>query len=105
MAARTQRTARRKFPERRRIARRSMPGTCRSATKVFDAVFCCYLLELLRRRHRRARCASSAACCATTARLTLVLIGQNTAVFNPSIKLARVAPAFWGRQVERACPS
>jgi hypothetical protein len=34
-----------------------------------------------------------------------VLIGQNTAVFNSIYKvLGKVAPAFWGRQVERRVP-
>jgi ubiquinone/menaquinone biosynthesis C-methylase UbiE len=38
-------------------------------------------------------------------KLTLVLIGQNTQVFNTAYKLAtKVAPAFWGRQVERGVP-
>ena len=32
---------------RGRTARRWMRATCRSATRAFDAVFCCYLLELL----------------------------------------------------------
>jgi len=34
--------------------------------------------------------------------LSLVLIGQNAAMFNGIYKvLGKVAPAFWGRQVER----
>jgi hypothetical protein len=37
--------------------------------------------------------------------LSLILIGQNTAVFNSVYKvLGRVAPAFWGRQVEQRIP-
>ena len=37
--------------------------------------------------------------------LTLVLIGQNTALFNSVYRvLGSVAPAFWGRQVERRVP-
>jgi hypothetical protein len=37
--------------------------------------------------------------------VTLVLIGQNTAVFNAVYKvLGKVAPAFWGRQVEQRVP-
>jgi len=35
----------------------------------------------------------------------MVLIGQNTALFNAVYKvLGKVAPAFWGRQVERRVP-
>ena len=38
--------------------------------------------------------------------LTLVLIGQNTATFNAVYKvLGKVAPAFWGRQVEQRVPN
>ena len=34
-----------------------------------------------------------------------MLIGQNTAVFNAIYKvLGKVAPAFWGRQVEQRVP-
>ena len=38
-------------------------------------------------------------------KLTLVLIGQNTMVFNAFYKvLGKMAPAFWGRQVEQRVP-
>ena len=105
MAARTQRTARHKFPEARShcqaVDARHMPFRGES----FDAVFCCYLLELLSaedivstlgefRRVLRDRCY-----------LTLFVIGQNTASFNAVYKvLGNVAPAFWGRQVEQRVP-
>jgi ubiquinone/menaquinone biosynthesis C-methylase UbiE len=105
MAARTQRAARRKFPVAQAhcqaVDARQMPFRPES----FDAVFCCYLLELLsaddivstllefRRVLRHRGC------------LSLVLIGQNTAMFNSIYKvLGKVAPAFWGRQVERRVP-
>ena len=36
---------------------------------------------------------------------TLVLIGQNTDAFNQIYKVCgKVAPAFWGRQVEQRIP-
>jgi len=36
---------------------------------------------------------------------TLVLIGQNTEVFNQLYRIAgKLAPAFWGRQVEERVP-
>ncbi|MEO8594017.1 MAG: class I SAM-dependent methyltransferase [Candidatus Solibacter sp.] len=105
MAARTQRAARQKFPQARAhcqaVDARHMPFRNES----FDAIFCCYLLELLSgddivltlgefRRILRER-----------GNLTLVLIGQNTASFNAIYKvLGKVAPAFWGRQVERRVP-
>jgi ubiquinone/menaquinone biosynthesis C-methylase UbiE len=105
MAWHTQRRARREFPGSRAhcqaVDARHMPF--RSDT--FDAVVCCYLLELLsaedivctvREIHRVLR---------RPGRLALVLIGQNTATFNRLYKLAgSVAPAFWGRQVEHSIP-
>jgi ubiquinone/menaquinone biosynthesis C-methylase UbiE len=105
MAARTQRSARNKFPEAsthcQAVDARHMPFRNES----FDAIFCCYLLELLSgddivctlrefRRVLRQR-----------GKLTLVLIGQNTPMFNALYKLGgKVAPAFWGRQVEQRVP-
>jgi ubiquinone/menaquinone biosynthesis C-methylase UbiE len=105
MAARTQRAARRKFPHAiancQAVDARHMPFRNES----FDAIFCCYLLELLsgddivgtlREFRRVLRDRGS---------LTLVLIGQNTPVFNALYKVGgKVAPAFWGRQVERRMP-
>jgi ubiquinone/menaquinone biosynthesis C-methylase UbiE len=105
MAARTQRTARHKFPlaqtHCQAVDARHMPFR----SEAFDAVFCCYMLELLSgddivgtlREFRRVLRDSG--------HLTLVLIGQNTPVFNALYKVGgKVAPAFWGRQVERRVP-
>jgi ubiquinone/menaquinone biosynthesis C-methylase UbiE len=105
MAARTQRSARRKFPQAathcQAVDARHMPFRNDS----FDAIFCCYLLELLSgddivhtlREFRRVL--------RDHGHLTLVLIGQNTPVFNAFYKVGgKVAPAFWGRQVERRVP-
>lgn len=105
MASRTQRRARREFPGSRAhcqaVDARQMPFRDGS----FDAVVCCYLLELLSPEdivrtveefHRVLR---------RPGKLALVLIGQNTAGFNRMYRLATtVAPAFWGRQVERSIP-
>jgi ubiquinone/menaquinone biosynthesis C-methylase UbiE len=105
MAARTQRSARRRFPSAQThcqaVDARHMPFRNES----FDAVFCCYMLELLSgddivgilREFRRVL--RDRGC------LTLVLIGQNAPVFNTFYKLGgKVAPAFWGRQVEKRVP-
>jgi ubiquinone/menaquinone biosynthesis C-methylase UbiE len=105
MAARTQRTARTRFPlaqtHCQAVDARHMPFR----NEAFDAIFCCYLLELLSgddivgilREFRRVLRASG--------NLTLVLIGQNTPMFNAIYKVVgKVAPAFWGRQVERRVP-
>jgi ubiquinone/menaquinone biosynthesis C-methylase UbiE len=105
MAAHTQRAARRKFPRAQShcqaVDARQMPFRA----ETFDAIFCCYLLELLSgddivhtlREFRRVL--------RDRGRLTLVLIGQNTPMFNAIYKVVgKVAPAFWGRQVEQRVP-
>jgi ubiquinone/menaquinone biosynthesis C-methylase UbiE len=105
MAARTQRVARRLIPGVRAhcsaVDARSMPFRDGS----FDAVVCCYLLELmggddivkaLGEMHRVLR---------PRGRLALVLIGQNVPAFNALYRLGgSLAPAFWGRQVESSVP-
>jgi ubiquinone/menaquinone biosynthesis C-methylase UbiE len=94
--------ARRDFPKARvdcqAVDARYLPFPSES----FDAIVCCYLLELLSasdillalgefRRVLRAR-----------GTLTLVCIGQNARTFNQVYRLVgSIAPAFWGRQVEQ----
>lgn len=105
MAARTQRVARRLMPGVRAhcsaVDARGMPFRDGS----FDAVVCCYLLELmggddivksLGEMHRVLR---------PHGRLALILIGQNVPAFNVMYKFGgNLAPAFWGRQVESSIP-
>jgi ubiquinone/menaquinone biosynthesis C-methylase UbiE len=105
MAARTLERVRKEFPEAKTqckaVDARFMPFRDES----FDAVVCCYLLELLsaadilvalQEIHRVLRKRGS---------FTLVLIGQNTEMFNQLYKVCgRIAPAFWGRQVEEGVP-
>jgi ubiquinone/menaquinone biosynthesis C-methylase UbiE len=105
MAARTQRTARSKFPDARShcqaVDARHMPFRSES----FDAVFCCYLLELLSAEDIVSTLGEFRRVLRDRGNLTLVLIGQNTASFNAVYKvLGKVAPAFWGRQVEQRVP-
>ena len=105
MAARTQRAARRKFPEARAhcqaVDARHMPFRNES----FDAIFCCYLLELLSADDIALTLCEFRRVLRERGHLTLVLIGQNTAIFNAIYRvLGKVAPAFWGRQVERRVP-
>ncbi|HTP32525.1 MAG TPA: class I SAM-dependent methyltransferase [Candidatus Acidoferrales bacterium] len=105
MASRTQRAARRRFPACRThcqaVDARHMPF--RSET--FDAVFCCYLLELLSADDIVSTLGEFRRVLRDRGHLTLVLIGQNTAMFNSVYRvLGRVAPAFWGRQVEQRVP-
>jgi ubiquinone/menaquinone biosynthesis C-methylase UbiE len=105
MAARTQRIARRRFPVARThcqaVDARQMPFRSES----FDAIFCCYLLELLSAEDIVSTLNEFRRILRANRNLTLVLIGQNTAVFNAIYKvLGKVAPAFWGRQVEQRVP-
>jgi len=105
MAARTQRVARRKFPTAsthcQAVDARHMPFRNES----FDAVFCCYLLELLSADDIVSTLGEFRRVLRDRGNLTLVLIGQNTAMFNAIYRvLGKVAPAFWGRQVEQRVP-
>jgi ubiquinone/menaquinone biosynthesis C-methylase UbiE len=105
MAARTQRTARRKFPHARThcqaVDARHMPFR----NEEFDAIFCCYLLELLSADDIMRTLTEFRRILRDRGNLTMVLIGQNTATFNAVYKtFASLAPAFWGRQVERRVP-
>lgn len=105
MAARTQRVARRKFPHARThcqaVDARHMPFRDNS----FDAIYCCYLFELLSGEDIVSTLHELRRVLRPNGKLTMVLIGQNTAVFNAFYKvLGKVAPAFWGRQVEQRVP-
>jgi demethylmenaquinone methyltransferase/2-methoxy-6-polyprenyl-1,4-benzoquinol methylase len=105
MAARTQRAARRRFPHAKAychaVDARQMPFR----NDAFDAVFCCYLLELLAADDIVRTLGEFRRVLRAGGSLTLVLIGQNKAAFNSLYKVVgAVAPAFWGRQVERSVP-
>ena len=105
MAARTQHAAIRRFPSAsawcQAVDARSMPFRNES----FDAVFCCYLLELLSAEDIVSTVGEFRRVLRDRGCLTLVLIGQNTALFNSVYRvLGRLAPAFWGRQVEQRVP-
>jgi ubiquinone/menaquinone biosynthesis C-methylase UbiE len=105
MAARTERVARRRFPGARAhcqaVDARHMPFR----GEAFDAVFCCYMLELLSTDDIALALREFRRVLRDRGRLTLILIGENTPVFNALYRVAgKVAPAFWGRQVERGVP-
>jgi ubiquinone/menaquinone biosynthesis C-methylase UbiE len=105
MAARTQRTALRKYPAARAhcqaVDARHMPFRGES----FDAIFCCYLLELLSAEDITSTLGEFHRILRERGQLTLILIGQNKAAFNAVYKvLGKLAPAFWGRQVEQRVP-
>ncbi|MDQ6705984.1 MAG: methyltransferase domain-containing protein [Acidobacteriota bacterium] len=105
MAARTQKRARLEFPASaahcQAVDARHMPFRDGS----FDAVMCCYLLELLPVESIVQALAEIYRVLRRRGRLTLILIGQNAAIFNEVYKMAgKIAPAFWGRQVEQRIP-
>jgi ubiquinone/menaquinone biosynthesis C-methylase UbiE len=72
------------------------PGT-------FDAVMCCYLLELLSQDDIRLTLREIHRVLRPNGRFSLVVIGENVGMFNQAYKFAgTLVPAFWGRQVEGA---
>ncbi len=105
MAARTQRIVRRKFPRARTqckaVDARFMPFRDES----FDAVMCCYLLELLSSDDIVVALQEIYRVLRRRGTFTLVLIGQNTEFFNQAYRVCgSLAPAFWGRQVAQRIP-
>ena len=101
----TQRIVRRKFPNSRTqceaVDARYMPFRDES----FDAVMCCYLLELLSGDDIVVALQEIYRVLRRRGTFTLVLIGQNTEFFNQAYRVCgSLAPAFWGRQVEQRIP-
>jgi ubiquinone/menaquinone biosynthesis C-methylase UbiE len=71
----------------------------------FDALICCYLLELLSDDDIRLTVSEFRRVLRRDGMLTLIVIAQDRRLFNNLYKICgRLAPAFWGRQVERAVP-
>jgi ubiquinone/menaquinone biosynthesis C-methylase UbiE len=105
MAVRTQSIVRREFPRARTqckaVDARYMPFR----DNTFDAVMCCYLFELLAVDDIAITLQEIYRVLRPRGTFTLVLIGQNTDAFNHIYKVCgKVAPAFWGRQVEQRIP-
>ena len=105
MAARTQRVARRLSAGMRAhcqaVDARSMPFR----DGAFDAVVCCYLLELMGGDDIVQTMAEMHRVLRPNGRLALVLIGQKVPAFNALYKfVGSLAPAFLGRQVESSIP-
>jgi ubiquinone/menaquinone biosynthesis C-methylase UbiE len=105
MAARTQRRAREEFPKAEAhcgaVDVRNMPFQNAS----FDAVVCCYLLELLGPDDIRLTLREIARVLRPGGRFSLVVIGQNAAIFNHLYFVCgSLVPSFWGRQVESSVP-
>jgi ubiquinone/menaquinone biosynthesis C-methylase UbiE len=105
MAARTQRVARRRLPDTsahcQAVDARNMPFQ----DGAFDAVVCCYLLELLGEADIMQTISEMRRVLRPNGRLALVLIGQQLPAFNTWYKMiSSLAPAFLGRQVESTIP-
>jgi len=105
MAARTQRIANRRIPHSRAYCQavdaRNMPFRDGS----FDAVVCCYLLELLGEEDIFQALSEMRRILRPRGCLALVLIGQQLAAFNAWYRfISSLAPAFLGRQVESCIP-
>ncbi|MCW5977975.1 MAG: methyltransferase domain-containing protein [Bryobacteraceae bacterium] len=100
MAARTLRRVRKEYPKSaahcNAVDARFMPFPDAS----FDAVVCCYLLELLSAEDIVRTVGELHRVLRPRATLTLILIDQNLRAFNRIYRFCgRMAPAFWGRQV------
>jgi ubiquinone/menaquinone biosynthesis C-methylase UbiE len=105
MAARTLGRARKEFPGARMhcgaVDVRDLPFRDSS----FDAVMCCYLLELLAREDITRTLEEIRRVLRPGGTFSLVVIGQNGPVFNRFYAVAgKIVPAFWGRQVESKVP-
>jgi ubiquinone/menaquinone biosynthesis C-methylase UbiE len=101
MAAHSLRRARKECPDAAAhcgaVDVRSLPFPPSS----FDAVMCCYLLELLSQDDIRVTLREIRRVLRRGGRFSLVVIGQNVAFFNRVYQMAgALVPAFWGRQVE-----
>lgn len=101
MASRTDRTAREKFPQASCACHTASACSLPLADASFDFVFSCLMLELLDRQRQRAAIEEFRRVLKPGGRLTIVLIGEDSKVFNWLFYwCVRIAPAFWGAQVE-----
>ena len=102
MAARTHKHVRQDFPKAQShchaVDARYLPFRDES----FDAVFCCYLLELLSRNDILLTLSEIRRVLKPKGSLSLILIGENNSeFFNNLYQVAgSLVPAFWGRQVQ-----
>jgi ubiquinone/menaquinone biosynthesis C-methylase UbiE len=105
MAARTHRQVRREFPGARSHCHAVDARFLPFRDGAFDAVVCCYLLELLSKEDILRTLREVHRVLSPGGTFSLVLIGQNAGLFNHLYKVAATAvPAFWGRQVEFSAP-
>lgn len=105
MAAITQRRAQQEFPGATAMCQAVDARMMPFRDEMFDAVICCYLLELLSVNDILTALHEFRRVLKRRGTFTLVLIGQNTEMFNKTYRICgKLAPAFWGRQVEQRVP-
>lgn len=101
MAARTGRTAREMFPSANSFCNTASACSLPLADSSFDFIFSCLMLELLDRRQQVQAFEEFQRVLKPGGRLTIVLIGEDSKVFNwLFVWCVRAAPAFWGAQIE-----
>lgn len=106
MAARTQHEVNREYPEAKASCQAVDARHLPFRQETFHAVMCCYLLELLSQEDIVRTLAEVHRVLMPGGTFTLVLIGENTELFNWIYQLGgTMVPAFWGRQVEGKVPS
>jgi ubiquinone/menaquinone biosynthesis C-methylase UbiE len=106
MAAKTQRSVRTRYPGAKThchaVDARHLPFRDES----FDAIFCCYLFELLGTDDIVGTLEVIRRVLRPKSVFTTILIGQNSDLFNKAYQAAAsVIPSFWGRQVEASMPA
>jgi ubiquinone/menaquinone biosynthesis C-methylase UbiE len=101
MAARSQATARRLFPQVSAECQAADVRYLPYADGQFDRVVCCYLFELLPHKDVPDTLLELRRVLRPGGRLTTILIAQNKRSFNAMYKVcSKVLPAFWGRQLD-----
>ena len=101
MAARSQAGARRRFPHA--AAQCQAADACRLPfpARSLDSVVCCYLFELLGDKEVEEALDEIRRVLKRNGRLTLTLVGEKKRGFSAFYGLgSKIAPAFWGRQVD-----
>ena len=106
MAAKTQRSVRTLYPSAKThchaVDARHLPFRDES----FDAIFCCYLFELLGPEDILGTLGEIRRVLRPKGMFTTILVGQNSDLFNQVYQVAAsVIPSFWGRQVEASMPA
>jgi ubiquinone/menaquinone biosynthesis C-methylase UbiE len=105
MAARCQHRAERRFPAASAFCQSADVRYLPFSDEYFDTVVCCYLFELLPDESAADTLTELQRVLRPGGRLAIAMVGQNKPGFNAIYSACtRIAPAFWGRQVENWIP-